>query len=64
MGTLTSENARVVVVPYSENWPGLFSTEAALLQDVLKPWLVAEIEHVGSTAVVGLHAKPMIDIMA
>jgi GrpB-like predicted nucleotidyltransferase (UPF0157 family) len=64
MSTLTSEDARVVVVPYSENWPALFSTEAALLQDVLKPWLVAEIEHVGSTAVVGLHAKPIIDIMA
>ena len=64
MGTLTTEDARVVVVPYSESWPALFSKEAALLQVVLKPWLVAEIEHIGSTAVVGLHAKPIIDIMA
>lgn len=64
MGNLTSECARVVVVPYSTGWPALFSAEAALLHDVLKPWLVADIEHVGSTAVVGLHAKPIIDIMA
>jgi GrpB-like predicted nucleotidyltransferase (UPF0157 family) len=64
MNTLTFEVAPIVVVPYSENWPALFSAEAALLQDVLKPWLVAKIEHIGSTAIIGLHAKPIIDIMA
>jgi GrpB-like predicted nucleotidyltransferase (UPF0157 family) len=64
MGATTSEDMRVVVVPYSEIWPTMFSTEAALLKAVLEPWLVAEIEHIGSTAVVGLHAKPVIDIMA
>lgn len=31
---------------------------------VLAPWLVGPIEHVGSTAVPGLQAKPVIDIMA
>ena len=64
MGSPTSEDAPVEVVPYCENWPALFAAEAALLQSALKPWLVAEIEHVGSTAVAGLHAKPIIDIMA
>ena len=64
MDSPTSEDAPVEVVPYSENWPAQFAAEKALLQSVLKPWLVAEIEHVGSTAVPGLHAKPVIDIMA
>ena len=64
MGSPTSEDAPVEVVPYSEKWPALFAAEAALLQYALKPWLVAEIEHVGSTAIPGLHAKPIIDIMA
>jgi GrpB-like predicted nucleotidyltransferase (UPF0157 family) len=64
VGTLNSEEAPVVVVPYSERWPALFAAEAALLHDVLGPWLVAAVEHVGSTAVVGLCAKPVIDIMA
>jgi GrpB-like predicted nucleotidyltransferase (UPF0157 family) len=64
MGTPTSKDAPIEVLPYSQNWPVLFKTEAALLQAVLKPWLVAQIEHVGSTAVPGLRAKPIIDIMA
>ena len=64
MGTPTSEDAPVEVVPYSESWPAMFVAEAALLHTALSPWLVAEIEHVGSTAVIGLHAKPIIDIMA
>ena len=64
MGTATPEDPPVKVVPYSENWPAMFVAEAALLRAALSPWLVAEIEHVGSTAVVGLRAKPIIDIMA
>ena len=64
MDDQTSDEAPVVVVEYSAEWPALFAREKALLQPVLAPWLVAEIEHVGSTAVVGLSAKPVIDIMA
>ena len=64
MGTPISKDASVAVVPYSESWPTMFVAEAALLNIALSPWLVAEIEHVGSTAVIGLHAKPIIDIMA
>ena len=64
MGTPTSEDAPIEVVPYSENWPALFTAEATLLQSALEPWLIAHVEHVGSTAVLWLHAKPIIDIMA
>jgi len=38
--------------------------ERRLLLVVLQPWLAGPIEHVGSTAVPGLKAKPIIDIMA
>jgi GrpB-like predicted nucleotidyltransferase (UPF0157 family) len=64
MSTPTSEVEPIVVASYSANWPDLFAKEALLLKSVLEPWLVAEIEHIGSTAVVGLCAKPIIDIMA
>jgi GrpB-like predicted nucleotidyltransferase (UPF0157 family) len=41
-----------------------FAEERTLLQRLLQKWLVGPIEHVGSTAVPGLVAKPIIDIMA
>lgn len=56
--------APVVVVPYDERWPARFAAEHARLEPVLAPWLVAEPEHIGSTAIPGLAAKPIIDIMA
>jgi GrpB-like predicted nucleotidyltransferase (UPF0157 family) len=56
--------APVFVVPYDERWPSRFEAERALLQPLLAPWLVAGIEHMGSTAIPGLAAKPVIDIMA
>ena len=64
MDDRTPDEAPVVVVAYSAAWPALFAREEALLQTVLEPWVVAQIEHVGSTAVAGLSAKPVIDIMA
>jgi GrpB-like predicted nucleotidyltransferase (UPF0157 family) len=51
----------VVVVPYDPAWPAAF----ALLRDRLAPVLgdvAAGIEHVGSTAVPGLDAKPIVDV--
>ena len=52
------------VVPYDESWPSRFEAERALLQQAIGSWLVADLEHVGSTAIPGLVAKPIIDIMA
>ncbi|HUE88389.1 MAG TPA: GrpB family protein [Vicinamibacterales bacterium] len=54
----------VRLVRYNSQWPALFEAERALLESVLQPWLVGPIEHIGSTAVPGLIAKPVIDIMA
>jgi GrpB-like predicted nucleotidyltransferase (UPF0157 family) len=57
-------SAAIQLVPYSDTWPELFRAESALLRSALARWLVGEPEHIGSTAVQGLLAKPVIDIMA
>ena len=52
---------RVQVVPYDEAWPQLFEAEAEQIRAALGSELRV-IEHVGSTSVPGLAAKPVIDI--
>ena len=56
--------APIEVVSYDPRWSSTFEKERALLQTVLAPWLAGPIEHVGSTAIPGMPAKPVIDIMA
>ncbi len=51
----------VVVVPYDPAWPAAFELLRALIAPALGD-LAAGIEHVGSTAVPGLDAKPIVDI--
>jgi GrpB-like predicted nucleotidyltransferase (UPF0157 family) len=53
----------VEVVDYDPSWPERFERERDALEPTLAPWLAGPIEHVGSTAVPGLVAKPVIDIM-
>ncbi|MFC6285111.1 GrpB family protein [Nocardioides sp. GCM10027113] len=50
----------VEVVPYDEGWPAAFDRVAARVRDALGDGVLA-LEHVGSTAVPGLSAKPVID---
>jgi GrpB-like predicted nucleotidyltransferase (UPF0157 family) len=57
-------DAPVEIVAYDPRWPALFELERPLLAQALRPWLTGPIEHVGSTAVPGMPAKPVIDIMA
>ena len=40
------------------------AAECGRLADLLAPWLVDGVEHIGSTAVPGLAAKPIVDVMA
>jgi GrpB-like predicted nucleotidyltransferase (UPF0157 family) len=54
----------VVIAPYDPAWPAMFEAERALIMPLLAPWAAGPIEHIGSTAVPGLPAKPVIDIMA
>lgn len=51
----------VAVYPYDEEWPIEFEKEKKILEGILKDFDV-EIEHVGSTSIPGLSAKPIIDI--
>ena len=53
----------VKVVPYDASWPKLFRQEAGHLRASLPAQLIRRIEHFGSTAVPGLAAKPIIDIL-
>ena len=55
----------VTVVPYDPRWPEEFGKIRAELEDALKPCsslFRPRIEHVGSTSVPGLAAKPVIDL--
>jgi len=54
----------VRVVAPDPGWARHAVEERRLLLDLLAPWLVADVHHVGSTAVPGLPAKPVIDLMA
>ncbi|MGB3672582.1 MAG: GrpB family protein, partial [Phormidesmis sp.] len=54
----------VELVSYDITWPAQFKAEKVILREALDQWLAGSIEHVGSTAVPGLVAKPIIDIMA
>jgi len=53
--------AMIEIVPYDGGWPALFEAEAASLRDAMGS-AALRIEHVGSTSVPGLAAKPVIDI--
>jgi GrpB-like predicted nucleotidyltransferase (UPF0157 family) len=54
-------DAPVIIVPYNPDWPGEFAALARVLAAQLGS-LAQHIEHIGSTAVPGLAAKPIIDI--
>lgn len=57
------ERGVVRLVEYDPRWATLFIEESARLQPTLTP-LGVTLEHVGSTAVPGLAAKPVLDILA
>jgi len=63
MKTESEAIPRVDIVPYDPRWPALYGAEYQLLTSCL-PNLLEPIEHIGSTAVPLLSAKPIIDIMA
>ena len=68
METLEEKIARVVkenvaVVPYDPCWRDMFSQERKHLLSCLPADLIKRIEHFGSTAVPGLAAKPIVDIL-
>lgn len=53
----------IEVVDYDLSWPALFEREQRAVAQALGSRVIA-VEHVGSTAVPGLAAKPIIDLLA
>jgi GrpB-like predicted nucleotidyltransferase (UPF0157 family) len=51
------------LAPYDPAWPARFESERKLLEGAIGRWATGGIHHVGSTAVPGLAAKPVIDIL-
>src|SRR6266705_1665415 len=68
METLEQRIARVVgeeitISPYDPRWPESFRQEREHLQSCLPSDLIRRIEHFGSTAIPGLSAKPIVDML-
>lgn len=53
----------VIITEYDPNWVLLFAQESARIRAVLDGNIILRIEHFGSTAVPGLAAKPIIDLL-
>ena len=52
----------IILKPYNANWPSLYEQEKEILMTVGGKWIEA-IEHIGSTSIPNIYAKPVIDIM-
>jgi GrpB-like predicted nucleotidyltransferase (UPF0157 family)/GNAT superfamily N-acetyltransferase len=51
------------IAPYHPSWPARFEQERLALEAAIGRWTTGGIHHIGSTAVPGLDAKPIIDIL-
>jgi GrpB-like predicted nucleotidyltransferase (UPF0157 family) len=60
---LAAINEDVTLRPYDPAWPTRFAAERQRLFSLF-PGRFLDIQHIGSTAVYGLSAKPVIDIVA
>ena len=53
----------VIIVDYNPGWAKMYLLEKQNILKTLKPGIISKIEHIGSTAIPGLCAKPTIDIL-
>ncbi len=54
---------RIYMVPHDPKWRQEFENEARRIADALGDGMVAEVHHIGSTAILDIYAKPVIDIL-
>ncbi len=52
----------ILIADYDPRWATMYAEESSRIQTVIGEWLLG-IEHVGSTSVPGLAAKPIVDMM-
>jgi len=57
-----TEHDRIELTEYNPEWPAVFEAESTRIRAACGPALVA-IEHIGSTALPGIAAKPVLDLM-
>src|SRR5262245_59537316 len=62
VGTREPLDARIYLAPHDPAWPEQFSRLAGRIRNALAEGVLL-LEHVGSTSVAGLSAKPVIDIV-
>ena len=61
-GAVAPHDAQVHLAPYDPTWPAQYAAEAAKIRAGLGRGALV-LEHVGSTSIPGLSAKPIIDIV-
>lgn len=62
VNTPTPVDGQVILVAYEDRWPAMYASEAAIICEALGEKALL-VEHIGSTSVPGLIAKPCIDIL-
>ena len=62
MEKLQADSSHKYIVPHDPEWAYIYEAETVKLKEVFSGDLI-EIEHIGSTSVPGLSAKPIIEIM-
>ena len=62
-GIQSMSQSPVILEEYDFSWPSKFEEEKGRLMAIAGDWYFGGIEHVGSTAVPGMVAKPVIDVM-
>ncbi|HSP54118.1 MAG TPA: GrpB family protein [Dehalococcoidia bacterium] len=58
---MTRPTGAIVLVPHDPAWTAAFEEERARIQEAIGQW-AADVQHVGSTSIPGIAAKPIIDI--
>jgi GrpB-like predicted nucleotidyltransferase (UPF0157 family) len=61
-GTVTPHNATIALLPYDPLWPVQYAREETKIRAALGAGALV-LEHVGSTSIPGMSAKPIIDIL-
>ena len=61
-GVAAPHNAKIDLAPYDPTWPAQYAAEAAKIRSALGEAALV-LEHIGSTSIPGVSAKPIIDIL-
>jgi GrpB-like predicted nucleotidyltransferase (UPF0157 family) len=60
---MSDTTKHVLLRPHNPRWPKDFARESAAILTAFGTFLT-EIHHIGGTAIPGIHAKPIIDMLA